>query len=62
METKGEMPARERKKRLWKMEKVRRAVRRIKESRGRSGPVAARRRSFWKRLKARLGVGGGEEG
>ena len=61
MEVKGEVPVRERKKQLWKMEKVRHAVRRIKESRGRSGPGTARRRSFWERLKARLGVGSSEE-
>ncbi len=46
-------------RRVEKMEKVRRALRRIRQSRGRREPVA-QRRSFFARLKARLGLGGDE--
>ncbi len=42
-----------------KMKKVRHALRRIRQSRGRREPVV-QRRSFFARLKARLGLGGDE--
>ncbi len=51
----------EKQQRVEKMEKVRRAIRRIRESRGRREP-AVRRRSFFDRLKERLGLGRMEEG
>ncbi len=46
-------------RRAEKMAKVRHALRRIRQSRGRREPVA-RRRSFFARLKARLGLGNEE--